>query len=119
MKIIISIVIILIAITFVACSKESKSHKDENGKLPENLVIIDVRTQGEFNAGHIDGAKLIPFDIIENKIEEQVSDKSTPIALYCRSGRRSGIALSKLKKLGYTNAINYGGMAAAKKKLGK
>lgn len=81
--------------------------------------IIDVRTQAEYDAGHIEGAILIPYDVIKDKIAQKVSDKSAKVILYCRSGRRSGIALNDLKSLGYTNAENYGGMEAAKSKLNK
>lgn len=75
--------------------------------------LIDVRTEKEWNAGHIDGATLIPHEQIADRIAGVVADKDAPIALYCRSGRRSGIAMASLKKLGYTNVVNYGGFEEA------
>lgn len=92
---------------------------EKAGSSKENPVIIDNRTLEEYNAGHINGAILIPFDQINDKIAKEVPDKKAHIALYCRSGRRSGIALSKLKELGYVNAENYGAMSQAKEKLKK
>jgi phage shock protein E len=69
-------------------------------------LIIDVRTEAEWKGGHIEGAVLIPYEKIEEKIEAIAKDKSQPIYLYCRTGRRSKIAEESLKKLGYKNIIN-------------
>lgn len=80
--------------------------------------VIDVRTVEEWNAGHIEGAALVPYESIGAKIAGLVPDKDAPIALYCRSGRRSGIALDALRKLGYTNVVNYGGFAQAQRLVG-
>lgn len=88
-------------------------------KLPENAILLDVRRLDEFNAGHIDGAVLVPYDIIGERIGSVVPDKNTPVFLYCRSGRRSAIAAETMKSLGYTNLIDLGGMAEARERLGK
>lgn len=80
-------------------------------------VLIDVRTLAEWKEGHLDGAILIPHDQIEQKITEVVSDKKTKIYLYCRSGRRTGIALDILKKVGYVDVINLGTQEEAAKIL--
>ncbi|MBO7308868.1 MAG: rhodanese-like domain-containing protein [Kiritimatiellae bacterium] len=48
-------------------------------KLPDNTVLLDVRQADEFNAGHIDGAVLVPHDTIVEKIDAIVLDKSTPV----------------------------------------
>jgi phage shock protein E len=80
----------------------------------ETGVLIDTRTQEEFNAGHMPGAKLIPYDQIKFKIANIAPDKSTPILLYCRSGRRAGVAEKVLKDLGYENVKNVGGLAQIK-----
>ncbi len=76
----------------------------------EDLVILDVREQDEFDAGHIPGAILIPYTEIENKAEEMLLDKNKQILVYCRSGRRSKIAAESLAKLGYTNVKEFGGI---------
>ena len=76
----------------------------------EDFVILDVREQDEFDAGHIPGAILIPYTKIENKSEEMLPDKDTQILVYCRSGRRSKIAAQSLTALGYTNVKEFGGI---------
>ncbi len=76
----------------------------------EELVILDVREQDEFDEGHIPGAILIPYTEIENKAEEMLPDKDKQILVYCRSGRRSKIAAESLAKLGYTNIKEFGGI---------
>lgn len=64
------------------------------------ITIIDVRTEEEFNTGHIDGAILIPDTDILEKAEETLTDKSGTILVYCRSGRRSALAAADLVELG-------------------
>ncbi len=76
----------------------------------EDFVILDVREQDEFDAGHIPGAIRIPYTEIENKAEEMLPDKDKQILVYCRSGRRSKIAAESLAKLGYTNVKEFGGI---------
>lgn len=76
----------------------------------EEYILLDVRTQEEFAEGHIAGAILIPDYEIETKAEEQLSDKSATIFVYCRSGRRSALAAEALSKLGYTSIYDFGGI---------
>ncbi|MBQ8227933.1 MAG: rhodanese-like domain-containing protein [Clostridia bacterium] len=76
----------------------------------ENYVILDVRTQEEFDEKHIPGAVLIPDYEITNKAEEILKDKDQLILVYCRSGRRSKLASEELLKLGYTNIKEFGGI---------
>lgn len=76
----------------------------------ESHIILDVREQDEFDAGHIPGAILLPYTEIENKAEKILPDKSAQILVYCRSGRRSKIAADSLVKLGYTNIKEFGGI---------
>ncbi len=64
------------------------------------LQLIDVRTAGEFAAEHLKGAKNIPVDALASRLGELAKDK--PIALYCRSGNRSGTALRLLQEQGFT-----------------
>lgn len=82
-------------------------------------VVIDVRTEPEWNAGHLDGAVLIPYDRIEQGITAVAPDKNTKIYLYCRTGRRSGIAADTLKKAGYQELINLSTLENAAKELQK
>lgn len=76
-------------------------------------VWIDVRTPAEYASGHINGAINIEFQDIGHRIKQVTDDRSTDIRLYCRSGRRSGVARETLLKLGYDNVRNEGGYAAA------
>ena len=76
----------------------------------EGYLILDVREQDEFDAGHIPGAILIPYTQIEEKADEMLPDKDQLILVYCRSGRRSKIAADALAELGYTNIKEFGGI---------
>ena len=84
----------------------SLSNEDWASKMEETPgFILDVRTQGEYDQGYIEGAQLI--DVTEASFLENITgsdiDKSTPIYLYCRSGSRSKKAMQILKSNGYTN----------------
>ena len=73
-------------------------------------IIIDARTQEEYDQGHIPGAIMIPEYEIANRAEKELPDKDRLILVYCRSGRRSKIAAEELVKLGYTNVKEFGGI---------
>ena len=73
-------------------------------------VILDVRTESEFNEAHIPDAMLLPdYEIIE-RAEEVLPDKDKMILVYCRSGRRSKNASAELAAMGYTNVWEFGGI---------
>ena len=76
----------------------------------QGYIILDVRTQEEYDQGHIPGAIVIPHEEIEAKAESVLQDKSQLILVSCRSGRRSKIAAEALVKLGYTNIKEFGGI---------
>ena len=76
----------------------------------ENFVLLDVRTQEEYNAGYIAGAILLPYDEIKAKATIVLPDKEKEIVLYCRSGRRSAIAKKSLLDLGYQKVVDFGGV---------
>ena len=76
----------------------------------DGYVILDTRTQSEYDEGHIPGAIVIPHDEILEKAESVLKDKSQLILVYCRSGRRSKLAAEDLVKLGYTNIKEFGGI---------
>ena len=84
-----------------------------------NVFVIDVRTEAEWNAGHLESAILIPHDRMETGITKVVVDKKARIYLYCRSGRRTAIAADVLKRSGYLNLTNLGTMENASKILGR
>ncbi len=81
----------------------------------DGAVLVDVRTPEEYTEERIDKSINISLDDIE-KISSVVSDKSTPLFVYCRSGNRSGQAVSILRHMGYTNARNIGGITNYKGK---
>ena len=85
---------------------EAKEIMDER----DGYVILDVRTQEEYDEAHIDGAILIPDYEIADKAESVLKDKNQLILVYCRSGRRSKLAAEELVKLGYTNVKEFGGI---------
>ena len=99
----------LILMFMAACSPAEPDY----GEWLSQGVLIDTRTQEEFNSGYVPGAVLIPYDEIADRITEVAPDKTTPILLYCRSGRRAGIAEETLKKLGYEKVHNLGGLQDA------
>jgi phage shock protein E len=82
-----------------------------------NVIWIDVRTKEEYDSGHLPGAIHIPYEQITDKISQLTQDKNTEIQLYCRSGRRSGIALESLTALGFSKVSNAGGYDALKAKM--
>ena len=76
----------------------------------EDYIILDVRTQDEYDQGHIPGAIVISHEEIAEKAEKVLTDKNQIILVYCRSGRRSKIAAEALVELGYTNIKEFGGI---------
>ena len=78
--------------------------------VDSSVVFVDVRTQREYDAGHIDGAIHIPHTEMDERYEELERYKDQQIVVYCRSGRRSGIAEGILENHGFENVINGGGL---------
>ena len=76
----------------------------------EGYIILDARTQEEYDEGHIPGAIVISHEEIAEKAEDVLTDKDQLILVYCRSGRRSKIAAEALVELGYTNIKEFGGI---------
>lgn len=67
--------------------------------VSQGAMIVDVRTPGEFNSGHIQGAVNIPLDTIKGRIAE-LKKKNKPVITCCRSGSRSGMAKNILSSAG-------------------
>ena len=82
----------------------------EKFKNTEGGVLIDVRTEEEYARGHIENSINLPLSEI-SAVGEIIPDKDTPIFVYCRSGARSSSAAGILKKMGYRNAVNIGGIS--------
>jgi rhodanese-related sulfurtransferase len=75
----------------------------------EKAVVVDVCETEEFAAGHIGNAKNIPLNQLEEKLAQQVKNKTLPLILVCQTGARSGRAVAIAKKLGYDNTQNMAG----------
>lgn len=74
-------------------------------------TVLDVREQDEFDAGHIEGAKLLPYgSITADSAAAVLPAKDETVLVYCRSGRRSAIAAQALADLGYTAVYDFGGI---------
>lgn len=88
----------------------SQDEAAERMTRDDGHVIIDVRRQDEYDAGHIPGAILIPNESIGTERPEQLPDLDQIILVYCRSGNRSKQAAQKLADMGYTNVYEFGGI---------
>lgn len=79
-------------------------------KNERGIVLLDVRTPGEYFAKHIPGSVLIPLDVLSKMVESRIPDKNTTIFVYCGSGKRSAEAAGILDSYGYVNVYNLGGI---------
>lgn len=77
----------------------------------QDVIILDVREQDEYDSGHIPGAVLLPVGTIdEESAAEVIPEKDSTVLVYCRSGNRSKTASSALAELGYTSIYEFGGI---------
>lgn len=77
----------------------------------QEVIVLDVREQDEFDAGHIPGALLLPVGTIsESSAAAVIPEHDSVVLVYCRSGNRSKTASSALAELGYTNIYEFGGI---------
>jgi len=75
-----------------------------------DAILLDVRTQEEYDTQHIDGATLLTDSDIAERAADVLPDKDAVILVYCRSGRRSAASSQQLAELGYTNVYDFGGI---------
>lgn len=113
--------VLMAALTLSACTAEKTSENagymcitpQEAKKIMDTrdgYVILDTRTEEEYETGHIPGAIVISHEQIKEKAEQVLTDKDQLILVYCRSGRRSKLAAQDLVDLGYTNVKEFGGI---------
>jgi rhodanese-related sulfurtransferase len=107
------IVVALLAILLLVRSGGQVSAKNAREYLRSGAVVIDVRSAGEFTAGHLTKTINIPLSEIETVIARKVKDKNQVLLLHCKSGARSSEARRKLKALGYTHSFNLGSYGRA------
>ena len=86
--------------------------------VKEGAPVVDVRSEGEFSGGHLEGAKNIPVGEVSARLPEFEAlvggDKSKPIVVYCGSGKRAAAAKKTLTEAGFSNVVNGGGYDAMK-----
>ena len=87
--------------------------------LATESLIIDVRTDNEWNNGYIENAKHIPVSELKKRLNEIQAFKDQPVFTYCAAGKRAERAKNLLIKNGFTNVTNLGGIQDASKKLDK
>lgn len=116
------LIIALAVMLLTACGQANENPKEaiymnitaeEAKKIMDTesgYIILDVRTQEEYDEAHIPGAIVIPNTEIEARAESELPDKDQMILVYCRSGRRSKLAADILVELGYTNIYEFGGI---------
>lgn len=80
-------------------------------KAASGALLLDVRTSSEYREGHIPGSKNVPLQQLD-KISSIVKNKEVPLFVYCYSGSRSRQAVNELKRKGYPNVNNIGGIAS-------
>ena len=90
----------------------------EQYKAMEGAVLLDVRSQEEFAQGHVPGSKNMPVSEI-GRAEAEILNKDVAIFSYCYSGARSKQAVAALKRMGYNNAVNIGGISSYRGKIEK
>lgn len=106
----------LMVMTLVACQSQTEVQSIDGDTVyqmlqdQEDFVLVDVREQDEYDEGHIPNSILIPLGTIEKDFEIKVPSKDKKIVIYCRSGRRSKEAYTKVVNLGYKNVYDLGGI---------
>ncbi len=84
--------------------------------VKDGAIILDVRSKGEYDGGHIKGSINIPVDALSNNLNK-LKDKNKTIITCCASGMRSAVAKNTLKSKGYTQVYNGGGWSGLERKL--
>lgn len=116
-----TLLIAAILFLFSGCSSQNQNRQAEYQTITADqaqeiittnphAIILDVRTESEYQSGHINNAVLLPYDKIAAQAETLLTDKDATILVYCRSGRRSEIAAKELSTLGYTAIYDFGGI---------
>ena len=111
------ILTVLLGLSLFGCSSKANYHQIDGQSALDMMnneadyIIIDVRTESEYQQGHIKNAINIPNESIDESVSEILKDKDQLLLVYCRSGNRSKQASEKLAKLGYSNIYEFGGIS--------
>lgn len=109
MKYVIVTIVVVLALVGALVFRSVTQSAETSQNLAPNTTIVDVRTTEEYTESHVKNALLFPVeDMQSGKLPALAKD--TPIALYCRSGRRAGEALTIMYQAGFTNVISLGGL---------
>ena len=95
--------------TSVAFAEKTPAATEAWTMIKSGALVVDVRSADEFATGHLDGALNIPHDSIAKRAAELGTDKERQVVLYCKSGRRAGLAQQTLASLGFSKLQNAGG----------
>ena len=121
MKRILPLFLLLLLLTGCGGTESNSSSEDNYQQISQeeakemmdtqDVIILDVREQDEYDSGHIPGAVLLPVGTIdEETAAEVIPEKDSTVLVYCRSGNRSKTASSALIELGYTTIYEFGGI---------
>jgi len=109
-----TIALLIILLLLSACGQDDIRITSEEAKAimdtEDNYLLLDVRTQEEFDSGYIPGALLIPHTRVKELAPDLLPDLNQKILVYCRSGSRSKTASKTLMDMGYTNVWDMGGI---------
>ena len=111
------ILTVLLGLSLFGCSSKANYNQIDGQSALDMMnnetdyIIIDVRTESEYQQGHIKNAINIPNESIDESVSEILTDKDQLLLVYCRSGNRSKQASEKLAKLGYSNIYEFGGIS--------
>ena len=101
-RIVVAVTLWLLAQVALAAGSISVDQLDQQISAGKAPMIIDVRTEDEFLAGHVPGARLIPHTRMADYAKTLAGMKDEPIVLYCKSGKRAGMAAETLEKAGFS-----------------
>ncbi|MFU8793337.1 MAG: rhodanese-like domain-containing protein [Acholeplasmataceae bacterium] len=109
-----TILSILFVLFLTACQATGQSITPQDAQTmmiaDPSIVLLDVRTQDEYNQGYIPGAILLPLVSLSSQIETRYPNKNQIFIIYCRSGIRSREAIEVMMNLGYKNLHDLGGI---------
>lgn len=104
------VAVVLVAAYFMFMKGGDLSSAEARQLVQAGARLVDVRTPGEFAAGHIPGAINVPVQQLDTRVSE-LQPKETAIVVYCRSGQRSGNAARMLKNAGFNSVHDLGPMS--------